>query len=155
TGADAFLEPRIMSYDIQAVDALLRVGVQTAFGPPTAAAFPYKGGDVTVSAQRDIVGVGDATASATRTQFRGTSGTVSGNYTNASTYQLFATWLMSLAGITPTSSPADAARVNLLGAGVFAPNGTRNAAQTSWWIQYNSFQQGILSAGGNVDVSAG
>lgn len=157
TGVDAFLEPRIMSYDIQAVDALLRLGVQTAFGPPTAAAFPYKGGDVTVSAQRDIVGVGDATASATRTVFRpGTGGIFNGNYVNASTYQLFAPWLMSLAGITPTSSVADAARVNnLLGAGVFAPNGTRSAAQTSWWIQYNSFQQGVLSAGGNVDVSAG
>src|SRR5262249_7630720 len=119
TGADAFLEPRLMSYDIRAIDTLLNSSsgsVLTAFGPPTAAAFPYKGGDVTVEAQRDVIGVGDATASAVRTQFRPTStaSIVSGNYANVSTYQLFAPWLMSVAGITPTSSQADAARVNLM-----------------------------------------
>ncbi|TKW80392.1 MAG: filamentous hemagglutinin N-terminal domain-containing protein, partial [Bradyrhizobium icense] len=158
TGADAFLEPRLLTYDAAGVDALLRPGsaVQVAFGPPTAAAFPYKGGDVTVEAQRDIIGVGDATASQTRIQFRPGGGSQQTfNYSNVSTYQLFAPWLMSQVGLTPITSAADATRVSLMGAGVFAPFGNRIASQTSWWIQYNSLQQGILSAGGNVGVTAG
>lgn len=155
TGSDAFLEPRLMAYDIQSVDLALKSGIQTAFGPPTAAAFPYKGGDVTVAAQRDIIGAGDATASSTRTQFRPSGSSQQTNTYSASTYQLYDPWLMSQAGLTPISSTNDAAQVSFVGAGVFAPFGTKIATQTSWWIQYNSFQQGILSAGGNVNVTAG
>lgn len=157
-GADAFLEPRLLTYDVQGVDSALRSGsgVQTAFGPATAAAFPYKGGDVTVVAQRDVIGVGDATATQTRDQFRLASSSQKTNtYSNVSTYQLYDPWLMSQAGLTPISSVNDASRVSLTGAGVFAPFGAKIATQTSWWIQYNSFQQGILSAGGNVNVTAG
>lgn len=153
TGSDAFLEPRIMMYDAVAAQTAMTtgVGIQTAFGPPTAAAFPYKGGDVTVVAQRDIIGIGDATASTSQSRIRGSIV----NNSNVSTYQLFDPWLISLAGVTPITSQFAAAQVNLAGAGVFAPSGTNIATQTSWWIQYNSFQQGILSAGGNVNVTAG
>ncbi|MCP4618176.1 MAG: filamentous hemagglutinin N-terminal domain-containing protein [Bradyrhizobium sp.] len=144
TGSDAFFEPRLMMYDTQAAGT----GASTAalvFGPPTTAAFPYKGGDVTVTAQRDVIGVGDATA----TTGSGISGTT------VSTYQLFAPWLMSMAGVTPVDSFANASQASLMGAGVFAPFGRNIATQTAWWIQYNNFQQGILSAGGNVSVTAG
>ncbi len=108
-------------------------------------------------AQRDVIGVGDATAAQTRDQFRPSrNGSQQTNvYSNASTYQLYDPWLMSLAGLSPISSVNSASQVSLMGAGVFAPSGTRIASQTSWWIQYSSFQQGILSAGGNVNVTAG
>lgn len=151
TADDAFLEPRLLAYNAIGVSNFLASqGVQLAFGPPTAAAFPYKGGDVTVQAQRDVIGIGDASALS-----RTSCVTCDANpATASSTSQLFAPWLMSLAGITPVGQN-QGAQANLVGAGVFAPFGNKAANQTAWWIQYNSFQQGILSAGGNVDVNAG
>lgn len=95
------------------------------YGPPTAAAFPEQGGDVVIDAQRDIVGY---------------SG--SGNKVP----QYYQPWLLS------DTAPSSRA---LLGQGAFAPSGTTIASQTAWWIQYGSFQQGFLSAGGNVTVNAG
>lgn len=148
---DGFLEPRLLMYDAKGVDTVFTAKIQTAFGPPTAAAFPYKAGDVSVVAQRDIVGVGDATAASVQDRI---NNKISPSST-ISTFQLFDPWLMSLAGLTPISSPDNASQVSLMGAGVFAPTGNRIASQTSWWIQYNSFQQGILSAGGNVNLAAG
>lgn len=98
------------------------------YGPPTAAAFPEMGGDLVINAQRDIKGYSD-----------------SGN----KVLQYYQPWLLSLAGVTP------GANITPLGAGIFAPAGTQIASQTAWWIQYGSFQQGFLSAGGNASVTAG
>ncbi|OYW17140.1 MAG: hypothetical protein B7Z52_07245, partial [Burkholderiales bacterium 12-64-5] len=95
-------------------------------GPPTAAAFPEKGGDVVIDAQQDIKG------------YVGTSNKAP---------QYYQPWLLSNTSVTPSG--------NVWGAGVFAPTGTQIASQSAWWIQYGSFQQGILSAGGNVSVFAG
>lgn len=97
------------------------------YGPPTAAAFPEMGGDIVINAQRDIKG---HSASAEKV------------------LQYYQPWLLSLAGVTP-------ANITALGAGIYAPVGTQIASQTAWWIQYGSFQQGFLSAGGNASVIAG
>jgi filamentous hemagglutinin family protein len=124
---DGFFEPQVLAYGNRATN-----GSGVYYGPPTAAAFPERGGDVAIDAQRDIVGY---------------SGT--GN----KTVQYFQPWLLSDTGLTPVTATAGAA--SLFGAGVFTPFGTQIASQTAWWIQYGSFQQGILSAGGNVSATAG
>src|SRR5262249_2778101 len=59
---DGFLEPRVLIYGAQAVIDQRNSGFAAVFGPPTAAAFPYRAGDIKVVAQRDIVGVGNASA---------------------------------------------------------------------------------------------
>ncbi|HWM46427.1 MAG TPA: filamentous hemagglutinin family protein [Xanthobacteraceae bacterium] len=128
---DGFFEPQVMLYGASAA-----VLGHTYYGPPIAAAFPHKGGDVHVEAQRDIVG------------YSGTSKTVQ-------TAQYFKPWLLALSGITPAATTAAAASVIRMGRGVYAPFGTDVASQGAWWIQYGSFQEGILSAGGNVTVIAG
>ncbi|MGJ4996983.1 filamentous hemagglutinin family protein [Bradyrhizobium sp. HKCCYLS3077] len=120
---DGFYEPRVLGYGNYAASK----SVTAYFGPPTAAAFPEAGGDVTIDAQRDVKG------------YVGT-----GNKTP----QYYAPWLLSNTELTQ-------AAVAALGQGVFMPSGTQIASQTAWWIQYGSFQQGVLSAGGNVTVSAG
>lgn len=97
------------------------------YGPPTAAAFPEMGGDLVINAQRDIKGH---------------------SASNDKVLQYYQPWLLSLAGVTP-------ANITALGAGIYAPVGTQIASQTAWWIQYGSFQQGFLSAGGNASVIAG
>lgn len=122
--AAGFLEPRILAYGNNEVDH----APELYYGPPTAAAFPEKGGDVTIDAQRDVVG-----------------NTTVGNKVP----QYYQPWLLSDTGVTPGSN------FSALGAGVFAPSSTQIASQTAWWIQYGSFQQGFLSAGGNVSVLAG
>jgi filamentous hemagglutinin family protein len=140
---DGFFEPQLLGYGSGAVAArMLTDGLVGVFGPPTEAAFPHQGGDVTIVAQRDIVGNGNPIW----------SGVVS---TALPAYQYYQPWLMSQTEITPITTRAQAASVSLLGAGVFAPTGNKAASQTAWWIQYGSFQQGILSAGGNVTVTAG
>ncbi|ABD88542.1 filamentous haemagglutinin family protein [Rhodopseudomonas palustris] len=124
--AEGFYEPKVLAYGYS--EGLLY------YGPPTAAAFPEQGGDVTVEAQRDIIGY---------------SG--SGN----KTLQYYQPWLLSDAGVSPATTQASGLSISLVGQGVFAPLGSQIASQTAWWIQYGSFQQGILSAGGNVTVTAG
>jgi filamentous hemagglutinin family protein len=128
--ANGFLEPQLLIYGNAGAasgTAAIQAGLLPYYGPPTAAAFPEMGGDVTIDAQRDVVGY---------------SG--SGN----KVVQYYQPWLMADAGFA--TNP-----LATFGAGVFAPFGTSIASQTAWWIQYGSFQQGILSAGGNVNVAAG
>nr|WP_083794852.1 filamentous haemagglutinin family protein [Bradyrhizobium sp. ORS 278] len=102
-------------------------GITAYFGPPTAAAFPESGGDVAIDAQRDI----------------------KGNVSTANKApQYYSSWLLS-------DSELPQATTDALGQGVFVPSATKIASQTAWWIQYGSFQQGFLSAGGNVTAKAG
>lgn len=124
TKQDLFFEPRVLAYGDEAAG----LKPELYYGPPTAAAFPEKGGDVVVDAQRDVKGY-----------------TASGN----KVLQYFQPWLLSDTGVTP------GANVSAWGAGVFAPAAAQIASQAAWWIQYGSFQQGFLSAGGNVSVFAG
>lgn len=124
TDPNGFYEPRVLGYgNAAAADA-----PDLYYGPPTAAAFPEKGGDVVIDAQRDVIG------------------NVS---VDKKVPQYYQPWLLSNAAVTPSGSAA------IVGAGVFAPAGNTIASQTAWWIQYGSFQQGFLSAGGNISVLAG
>ncbi|MBV9979787.1 MAG: filamentous hemagglutinin family protein, partial [Bradyrhizobium sp.] len=128
--ANGFLEPQLLAYGnlgAASSTAAIQAGLLPYYGPPTAAAFPEMGGDVTIDAQHDIKGY-----------------SASGN----KVVQYYQPWLMADAGFATNPSAT-------FGAGVFAPSGTSIASQTAWWIQYGSFQQGILSAGGNVNVAAG
>lgn len=135
---DGFLEPQVLAYN-SPPSPFGSVAVPVVYGPPTAAAFPTQGGDVSVTAQRDIRGRRDVTT--TQTVFGRTNTTVWNAY--------YTPWLLADAGIAPSHTG------NLLGAGVFAPSGSDFASQSAWWIQYGSFHEGILSAGGNVAVTAG
>lgn len=137
---DGFLEPQVLAYAPQSTFGTINVA--TVYGPPTAAAFPTQGGDVSVTAQRDMTGRRDVTTSR-----KDLAGNLSTTLWNA----YYTPWLLADAGIAPSSTNTG----NTLGAGVFAPTGKDIASQSAWWIQYGSFHEGILSAGGNVAVSAG
>ncbi|MFK4497503.1 hypothetical protein ABIF86_001794 [Bradyrhizobium japonicum] len=132
---NGFFEPRLMAYG----NAAATVAPELYYGPPTAAAFPEKGGDVVIDAQRDVVGGTKVVAIKD----------ANGNTVYKKVPQYYQPWLLSSSGVTPSAG------ASILGAGVFAPVGTQIASQTAWWIQYGSFQQGFLSAGGNVSVLAG
>ena len=136
--ADGFLEPQVLAYGSSQGSITGAIS-----GPPTAAAFPHQGGDVEVVAQRDIIGYGDSISVSDPDDAVRTS------------YQYFAPWLLAQAEITPITTSSDKLSAALMGAGVYAPFNTNIASQASWWIQFGSFQQGILSAGGNVTVRAG
>ena len=122
---DGFFEPRVLAYGNNATNIANGAGLY--YGPATAAAFPEQGGDVQIDAQRSIEG---NVASPNKAP------------------QYYQPWLLSDAAFASGSS-------TVFGAGAFAPAGTQIASQTAWWIQYGGFQQGILSAGGNVTVIAG
>lgn len=134
---DGFLEPQVLAYNLPP-SPFTSVSVPVVYGPPTAAAFPTQGGDVSVTAQRDVKGRRDVTT--TQTVFGRTNTTLWNAY--------YTPWLLAAAGVAPSSTG------NLLGAGVFAPSGSDIASQSAWWIQYGSFHEGILSAGGNVALTA-
>ncbi|MCS3931638.1 filamentous hemagglutinin family protein [Bradyrhizobium elkanii] len=136
TNPDGFFEPRVLGYGNAAFAA---GATELYYGPPTAAAFPEKGGDVVIDAQRDVVGGTKVVAIKD----------ANGNTVYKKVPQYYQPWLLSSSGVTPSAG------ASILGAGVFAPVGTQIASQTAWWIQYGSFQQGFLSAGGNVSVLAG
>nr|WP_246250208.1 filamentous haemagglutinin family protein [Bradyrhizobium cajani] len=126
---NGFFEPRVMTYGTAAATA----ASELYYGPPTAAAFPEKGGDVVIDAQRDIIG---------------NTKVIEKDNISKRVPQYYQPWLLSNSGVTPN------ANISAFGAGVFAPS-TQIASQSAWWIQYGSFQQGFLSAGGNVSVLAG
>lgn len=110
------------------------------YGPITAAAYPVDGGHLTVTAQQDILGFEHPTMS-----FPG-----NGQQPNQ---QYFAPWLYS-----------QSSALSLTDFGVFAPrsaylssqgDGVFTPAQTSWWINFGSFDQGLMSVGGDVRIEAG
>jgi filamentous hemagglutinin family protein len=110
-----------------------------AYGPLTQAAYPIDGGHLTVTAQRDIVGQENLTVPDLA------------NGGKKPNEQYFAPWLLSQ-GTTFSNTEY----------GVYSPLSgyfnTRNAytpSQTSWWINFGSFDQGLMSVGGDVTVTAG
>lgn len=132
TDANGFLEPQLLRYGSPAQNNVLLV-----YGAPTSAAFPVAAGDVSVVAQEDIKGYRNVTTT---------------NILNATILAnaYYTPWLIAGAGVmNSVGAPT-------VGAGVFAPSAAGSiASQTAWWIQYASFREGILSAGGNVNVAAG
>lgn len=137
TDANGFLEPQLLSYG-----STTQGSVEMVYGAPTAAAFPVAAGDVSVIAQEDIKGYRDVTTTIITNPFTHTTATTLWN-------AYYTPWLIADAGV-PNSAGAPT-----LGAGVFAPASGNAASQSAWWIQYASFREGILSAGGNVNVTAG
>ncbi|WP_145928114.1 filamentous haemagglutinin family protein [Bradyrhizobium neotropicale] len=130
TDANGFLEPQLLSYGSNT-----QGGAALVYGAPTSAAFPVAAGDVSVVAQEDIKGYRNVTTT---------------NIFNQTTLwnAYYTPWLIADAGVTNlVGAPT-------VGAGVFVSS-DRIASQTAWWIQYASFREGILSAGGNVNVTAG
>lgn len=135
TDANGFLEPQLLSYG-----SPKQGNVEVVYGAPTAAAFPVAAGDVSVIAQEDIKGYRNVTTTKILNPF----------FTQTTLWNAYYTpWLISDAGVT------NSAGVPTLGAGVFVPVSGHIGSQTAWWIQYASFREGILSAGGNVSVTAG
>jgi filamentous hemagglutinin family protein len=145
TNTAGFLIPQVLAYGFSADITEVSAGFAAVFGPPTMAAFPDRGGNVTLVAQRDIVRNGNPTSITTNSN---------NNSVSVSSYQYYSPWLLADVGITPVAD-GNSVLASLFGAGVFAPIGNQIASQSAWWIQYGSFQQGILSAGGNVSVTAG
>jgi filamentous hemagglutinin family protein len=121
TNVLGFLEPRLMQY----------AAFTNIYGPPTAAAFPQMGGDVTITAQQDVLGVQNVVNPAQNLN---------------SFAQFYNPWLFA------TGSSG-------LGAGAVTPITTNATAilpmQTAWWIEFGSFDQGVMSVGGNVTLNAG
>ena len=126
---DGFFEPQLLMYGSPGHAG----GLVSVFGPPTAAAFPDQAGDIDIVAQRDIKGFGNASTVIVN---------IFGGKTQTPAYQYFAPWLLSDADLSPVGLLDQPA-----GAGVFAP-AQEHRLTVGRWIQFGSFQQGILSAGG-------
>lgn len=142
TDANGFLEPQLLSYTSPTQSGATGILVEAVYGAATNAAFPTAAGDVSVIAQQDIKGYRNVTTT--------TKNPFTGQVLNTTLWNTYYTpWLISNAGV-PNSADA-----SILGAGVFAPASGNIGSQTAWWIQYASFREGILSAGGNVNVVAG
>lgn len=147
TDANGFLEPQLLSYGSTTQNGTNNSNTRTTilevvYGAATSAAFPVAAGDVSVIAQQDIKGYKNVTTTIITNPFLQSTQTTLWN-------AYYTPWLISDAGVT------NSAGASTLGAGVFAPASGNIGSQTAWWIQYASFREGILSAGGNVNVTAG
>lgn len=141
TDANGFLDPQLLSYTSATQSGANATLVEAVYGAATNAAFPTAAGDVSVIAQEDIKGYRNVTTTM--------KNPLTGQVLNTTLWNAYYTpWLISDAGVTNAAGSAT------LGAGLFAP-ASSIASQTAWWIQYASFREGILSAGGNVNVVAG
>lgn len=140
TDANGFLEPQLLSYSSPTQSGTNSTLVEAIYGAPTNAAFPTAAGDVSVIAQQDIKGYKNVTTT--------TKNPLNGQVTTTLWNAYYVPWLIADAGVTSSVGAPT------VGAGVFAPSASI-ASQTAWWIQYASFREGILSAGGNVNVVAG
>lgn len=99
-------------------------------GPTTAPSFPVDGGNITITAQQDIIGWQDV------------SYTRANSTTQIPIYQFYAPWIYAQAS-------------GGYGSGAYATPTVGRVAQTAWWIEYGRFGQGVLSAGGDITVVAG
>jgi filamentous hemagglutinin family protein len=133
TNPNGFLTPQLVSCDAGSAYGC------NPYGPITQAAYPVDGGHLTVTVQQDILGYEHPTIKAG-------DGSVQPNQ------QYFAPWLIAqgtkltdtefgifsaLSGYVSNSGP------------IFTPS------QTSWWINFGSFDQGLMSVGGDVRIVAG
>ncbi|MDR3468735.1 MAG: filamentous hemagglutinin family protein [Xanthobacteraceae bacterium] len=104
-------------------------------GPTTAPAFPVDGGDIVIRAQQDIIGFQNVFATANYALGASLA-------TSNPAYQFYAPWLL----VQASGSSGD---------GAYVTTGSQYERQTAWWIEYGRFDQGVMSAGGNVTVVAG
>ncbi|HKY19223.1 MAG TPA: filamentous hemagglutinin family protein [Rhizomicrobium sp.] len=126
TNPQGFLTPQVITCDV--------VYRCSPYGPVTQAAYPVGGGHLTLTTQRDIVGYQNI------------------QHGKSAASQFFAPWLL-----------AQGTSLSTTDFGVFAPlsaftasgGATYTPSQTSWWINFGSFGQGLMSVGGDVTVKAG
>jgi Filamentous haemagglutinin family outer membrane protein len=138
-----FLEPKIL---LQTDPVTTNTAV---FAEPNAAAFPQMGGDISIAVRQDVIGF-------QKVQNLSQSSTPS--FT-----QLYSPWLLSIVEIGLQQNTSY--YTQSLGAGVFtpitttatniAPSSTKMMQQSAWWIQFSAFDQGVMSVGGNVTLTAG
>ncbi len=133
TNPNGFLTPQLVSCDAGSAYGC------NPYGPITQSAYPVDGGHLTVTAQQDILGYEHPTITAG-------DGTVQPNQ------QYFAPWLIAQGTkLTDTEFGVFSAL-----SGYISNNGPIfTPSQTSWWINFGSFDQGLMSVGGNVRVEAG
>lgn len=128
-----FIEPNLVVGYTNALGNTVGGAIQElgkVTGPTTAASFPVDGGDITITAQQDIIGWQDV------------SYTRSASTSQIPVYQFYAPWIYAQAS-------------GGFGSGAYAAPTSGRVAQTAWWIEYGKFGQGVLSAGGDVTVVAG
>jgi filamentous hemagglutinin family protein len=127
-----FLNPLLL-------DCLTKNGCHPAYGALNAPAFPVDGGNLTVTAQRDIIG-NELPASVSAT-----------SASAQAARQYFWPWL--IAQSSALSDTEDGAFSSL---SAFLSTGTVSSPQqTASWINFGTFDQGLMSVGGNVTVVAG
>jgi filamentous hemagglutinin family protein len=118
----------------------------------TAPAYSEAGGHVTITAQNDITAMQNIPSSAIYSQ------TTAGFLT-----QFWADWLLTRSVAVPASSGSAQNDFNAI-EGVYNPNAGHvtgsftdlNDGQTTWWVNFGSFDQGVATlGGGDVTVTAG
>jgi filamentous hemagglutinin family protein len=133
TNPNGFLAPQLIS-----CDAGSALGCNP-YGPTTQAAYPVDGGHLTVTAQQDILGYEHPTIKAG-------DGSVQPNQ------QYFAPWLIAQG---TTLSDTEFGIFSSLSGYVSNAGPIFTPSQTSWWINFGSFDQGLMSVGGDVRIVAG
>jgi filamentous hemagglutinin family protein len=133
TNPNGFLTPQVVS-----CDAGFSYGCNP-YGPITQSAYPVDGGHLTVAVQQDIQGYEHPTIAA-------------GDGTLQPNQQYFAPWLIAQGTkLTDTEFGIFSALSGYVSnqGPIFTPS------QTSWWINFGSFDQGLMSVGGDVRIVAG
>jgi filamentous hemagglutinin family protein len=133
TDPNGFLAPQLVSCDAGSAYGC------NPYGPITQAAYPVDGGHLTVTAQQDILGYEHPNIAAG-------DGTVQPNL------QYFAPWLIAQG---TKLSDTEFGVFSVLSGYVSNGGPIFTPAQTSWWINFGSFDQGLMSVGGDVRVVAG
>lgn len=132
TNPEGFLKPVIL--------ACTQAAGCNPYGPMNQAAYPVAGGHLTVKAQRDINGVQDIAAP-------------TGGGDRVPSPQFYAPWLLAQGTALTTTDFGPfaplSAYIATAGDSIFTP------LQTSWWINFGTFDQGLMSVGGDVTVTAG
>ncbi len=108
-----------------------------AYGPITAAAYPVAGGHLTITVQQDILGYENPE--------------VLGRASRPN-QQYFAPWLIAQG---TSLSDTEFGVFSTLSGDISSGGNIFSPSQTSWWINFGSFDQGIMSVGGNVTIVAG
>lgn len=129
---NGFLEPQLLSCS-ESFGCV-------SYGVITAPAYPVDGGNLTVVAQQDIIG----------SELPAVVSDVN-NAKGDAAHQYFWPWL-----ITQSSALSDTVDGAFSPLSAFLSTGTVfTPQQTSWWINFGTFDQGLMSVGGNVTVIAG
>lgn len=131
TNPSGFLSPDLLTCDPGATYNC------NAYGPVTQAAYPVAAGHLTISAQRDILAHEDTSV---------------GGRASQPSQQYFAPWLIAQGS---SLNDTEYGTFSTLSAYVTTGGNIYSPSQTSWWINFGSFDQGVMSVGGDIQVTAG